>query len=62
MQLLLADLSKVVKEKMAAEEKAKTFEEEKVKIKHNLVDIIRGQKMKMEEDKLKMKNIKKICP
>jgi uncharacterized membrane protein len=59
MQLLLADLSKVVKEKMEAEEKAKTFEEEKVKIEHKLADIIRGQKMKMEEDKLKMKNIKK---
>jgi hypothetical protein len=30
-----------------------------VKIEHNLADIIRRQKMKAEEDKLKMKKIKK---
>jgi hypothetical protein len=59
---LLADLSNVVEEKKEAEEKAKRFEEEKVKNEHNLADITRRQKMKTEEDKLKIKKIKKICP
>jgi hypothetical protein len=58
MQLLLVDLSKVVEEKMEVEEKAKRFEEEKVKIEYNLADIL--QKMKMEEDKFKMKKIKNM--
>jgi hypothetical protein len=58
---MLADLSKAVKEKTEAEEKAKRFEEKKVKIEHNFADIIRIQKMKMEEDKLKMKKIKKYA-
>jgi hypothetical protein len=40
MQLLLAYLSKTVEEKKEAEEKAKKFEEENVKIEHNLADII----------------------
>jgi hypothetical protein len=58
MQLLLADLSMTIEEKKKAEEKAKRFEEEKVKFKHTLADIIRKQKMKAKEDKLKMKKIK----
>jgi hypothetical protein len=61
MQLLLADLSKAVNEKTEAEEKAKMFKEEKLNIEHKLADIIRRQKMKMEEDKLKMKRIKKYA-
>jgi hypothetical protein len=40
MQLLLANLSKAVEEKTEAEEKAKRFGEGKVKIDHNLADII----------------------
>jgi uncharacterized protein YktB (UPF0637 family) len=60
MELLLA-VSKTVEEKTKVEERAKRFEEEKVKIEHNLADIIRIQKMKMEEDKLKMKKIKKYA-
>jgi hypothetical protein len=32
-----------------------------VKIEHNLADIIRRQKMKMEEEILKMKKIKKYA-
>jgi hypothetical protein len=44
-----------VVEKKKAEEKAKRFEEENMKIEHNLADIIRR-----EEDKFKMKKIK-IC-
>jgi hypothetical protein len=58
MQLLLADLSMTIEEKKKAEEKAKRFEEENVKIEYNLADIIYRQKMKAEEDKLKMKKIK----
>jgi uncharacterized protein YktB (UPF0637 family) len=60
MQLLLA-VSKTIEEKTKVEERAKRFEEEKVKIEHNLADIIRIQKMKTEEDKLKMKKIKKYA-
>jgi hypothetical protein len=41
MQLLLADLSMVVEEKNKAEEKIKRFEEEKMKIEHNLADTYR---------------------
>jgi hypothetical protein len=40
--------------------KTKSFGEEKVKIKHNLTAIIHRQKMKAEEDKLKMKKIKNM--
>jgi hypothetical protein len=57
----MQDLSKAVEEKTKAEEKAKMFEEEKVKIEHNVADIICRQKMKMEEDNLKMKKIKKYA-
>jgi hypothetical protein len=49
-----------VEEKKKGEEKAKRFEEEKVKIIHNLADIIHRQKMKAEEDKFKMKMIKNM--
>jgi hypothetical protein len=51
----------VVEENKEEEEEAKRFEQEKVKIKHNLADIIRKHKMKMEEDGLKMKKIKKYA-
>jgi exonuclease III len=61
MQLWLADLSKAIEEKTEVEEKAKRFEEEKVKIEHSLADIICRQKMKTEEDKLKMKKVKKYA-
>jgi hypothetical protein len=37
----------------------KRFEKENVKIEHNLADIIHRQKMKAEEDKLKLNKIKK---
>jgi hypothetical protein len=60
MQLLLANLSKAVEEKTEAEEKAKRFGEGNVKIDHNLADIIRRQKMKTEEENLKMKKIKNM--
>jgi hypothetical protein len=39
----------------------KIFKEEKLNIEHKLANIIRRQKMKMEEDKLKMKRIKKYA-
>jgi hypothetical protein len=50
-----------IEEKKNAEEKAKRFEEENLKIKHNLEDMIRRHKMKVDEDKLKMKKIKKYA-
>jgi hypothetical protein len=46
-----------IKEKKKAEEKAKRFEEEKVKMKLYLANIIHGQRMKYGEDTLKMKKI-----
>jgi hypothetical protein len=61
MQLLLADVSMVVKEKKKVEEKMKRFEDEKLKIEQSLADIICRQKMKAKEDTLKMKKIKKLC-
>jgi hypothetical protein len=61
MQLLLVDLRKAVEEKKKAEEKAKRFEKEKMRIEHNLADILRGQKIKAEKDKLNMKKIKKYA-
>jgi hypothetical protein len=60
MQLLLADLSMAVEEKKKPEEKQRVLEKKKVKIEHNLTSIIHRQKMKAEEDKLKMKKIKNM--
>jgi hypothetical protein len=52
----------VVKEKKKkAEEKAKMFENKKVKIEHNLVDIIRRQKMKAEELMVMVTKIKRYA-
>ena len=59
--VMLLDLNMANEGKKKAEEKAKMFEAEKIKLELDMADFFDGQKKKVGEDRLKMKKIKKYA-
>ena len=59
--VLLLDLNMAIEGKKKAEENAKMFEAEKMKMELHIIDFFDGQKKKTDEDRLKMKNLKKYA-
>ena len=59
--VMLLDLNMANEGKKKAEERAKMFEEEKMKLELDMAEFIDGHKKKAHEDRLKMKKIKKIA-